>query len=47
MGVSDDSNGMTEGFVKKLKSIKRSRYGRGSFALLCQRVLQSVSSDAA
>jgi transposase len=41
------SNGMTEGFVNKLKYIKRSMYGRGSFELLRQRVLQSVSSDAA
>ncbi len=35
------SNGMTEGFVNKLKFIKRS-IGRGSFALLRQRVLQSA-----
>ena len=37
------SHGMTEGFVKKLKFIKRSVYGRGSFALLRQRVLQSAA----
>ncbi len=41
------NNGMTEGFVNKLKYIKRSMYGRGSFELLRQRVLQSASSDAA
>jgi transposase len=41
------SNGMTEGFVNKLKYIKRSMYGRGSFELLRQRVLQSTSSGAA
>jgi len=37
------SNGMTEGFVNKLKFIKRSMYGRGSFALLRQRMLQSAA----
>ena len=36
------SNGMTEGFVNKLKHIKGSMYGRGSFELLRQRVLQST-----
>lgn len=41
------NNGMTEGFVNKLKYIKRSMYGRGSFELLRQRVLLSASSDAA
>lgn len=41
------NNGMTEGFVKKLKHIKGSLYGRGRFELLRQRVLQSVSSSAA
>jgi transposase len=33
---------MTEGFVNKLKHIKGSMYGRGSFELLRQRVLQSA-----
>jgi transposase len=37
------SNGMTEGFVHKLKHIKGSMYGRGSFELLRQRVLQSTA----
>ena len=37
------SNGMTEGFVNKLKHIKGSMYGRGSFELLRQRVLQSAT----
>jgi transposase len=37
------SNGMTEGFVNKLKHIKGSLYGRGSFELLRQRVLQSTA----
>jgi transposase len=41
------NNGMTEGFVNKLKYIKRSMYGRGSFGLLRQRVLLSASSEAA
>lgn len=41
------NNGMTEGFVNKLKHIKGSMYGRGRFELLRQRVLQSVSSNAA
>jgi transposase len=41
------NNGMTEGFVNKLKHIKGSMYGRGRFELLRQRVLQSVSSGAA
>jgi transposase len=34
------NNGMAEGFVNKLKHIKGSMYGRGSFELLRQRVLQ-------
>jgi len=37
------SNGMTEGFVNKLKHIKGSMYGRGSFELLRQRALQSAA----
>ena len=41
------NNGMTEGFVNKLKYIKRSMYGRGSFELLRQRMLQSASSSVA
>ena len=38
------NNGMTEGFVNKLKHIKGSTYGRGSFELLRRRVLQSTAS---
>ena len=41
------NNGMTEGFVNKLKHIKGSMYGRGRFELLRQRVLQSGASGAA
>ena len=37
------NNGMTEGFVNKLKHVKGSMYGRGSFVLLRQRVLQSAA----
>jgi transposase len=37
------NNGMAEGFVNKLKHIKGSMYGRGSFALLRQRVLLSAA----
>lgn len=37
------NNGMTEGFVNKLKHIKGSMYGRGSFELLRQRMLQSAA----
>lgn len=37
------NNGMAEGFVNKLKHIKGSMYGRGSFELLRQRVLLSAS----
>jgi transposase len=33
------SNGPVEGFIHKLKLIKRSMYGRASFALLRSRVL--------
>lgn len=36
------SNGMTEGFVNKLKLIKRQGYGRASFPLLRQRVLHAL-----
>jgi len=36
------SNGMTEGFVNKLKLIKRQCYGRASFPLLRQRVLHAL-----
>lgn len=36
------SNGMTEGFVNKLKLIKRMGYGRASFPLLRQRVLHAL-----
>jgi len=41
------SNGPTEGMINRLKYIKRSMYGRGSFALLRQRVLQSSLAPAA
>lgn len=37
------SNGLAEGFVNKLKHIKGSMYGRGSFGLLRQRVLQAAA----
>jgi transposase len=33
------SNGPTEGFVHKLKLLKRQAYGRAGFAVLCQRVV--------
>jgi Helix-turn-helix domain len=36
------NNGMVEGFVTKLKLIKRQMYGRAGFALLRQRVLQAL-----
>jgi len=36
------SNGMTEGFVNKLKLIKRQGYGRASFPLLRQRALHAL-----
>lgn len=36
------SNGMTEGHVNRLKMIKRTGYGRASFALRRQRVLAQV-----
>ena len=36
------SNGPVEGFVHKLKLIKRSMYGRASFGLLRQRVLRGT-----
>ena len=35
-------NGMVEGFVTKLKLIKRIMYGRAGFALLRQRVLHGI-----
>lgn len=41
------SNGPTEGIINRLKYRKRSMYGRGSFALLRQRVLQSSVAPAA
>lgn len=37
------NTGMTEGFVNKLKHIKGSMYGRGSFELLRKRVLQPAA----
>ncbi|GHP00796.1 hypothetical protein KSF_108430 [Reticulibacter mediterranei] len=37
------SNGPTEGFINRLKLLKRSMYGRGSFELLRQRMLSEVS----
>ena len=36
------NNGMVEGFVTKLKLIKRQMYGRAGFALLRQRVLHAL-----
>ncbi len=36
------SNGPLEGFVNKIKTIKRQMYGRGSFSTLRQRVLLAV-----
>jgi len=36
------SNGPTEGFVHKLKLVKRQGYGRAGFAVLRQRVLQAA-----
>jgi transposase len=36
------SNGPVEGQITKLKLIKRSMYGRGSFPLLRQRVLKAA-----
>lgn len=36
------NNGMVEGFVTKVKLIKRQGYGRASFPLLRQRVLHAV-----
>ena len=36
------SNGLVEGHVNRLKYIKRSMYGRGSFELLRQHVLNAV-----
>jgi hypothetical protein len=38
----EESNGQTEGQITNLKFIKRSMYGRGSFALLHQRVLHAA-----
>jgi transposase len=36
------NNGMVEGFITKLKLLKRTMYGRASFALLRQRVLHAA-----
>ncbi|MCM3363754.1 hypothetical protein M3659_17740 [Niallia sp. MER TA 168] len=36
------SNGITEGHVKRLKTIKRMMYGRTSSKLLTQRVLLTL-----
>ena len=36
------SNGPTEGFVHKLKLVKRQAYGRAGFAVLCQRVVRAA-----
>lgn len=36
------SNGVVEGFVTKLKLVKRSMYGRAGFGLLRQRMLHSI-----
>ena len=37
-----ESNGQTEGQINKLKLVKRAMYGRGTFALLRQRLLQAA-----
>lgn len=37
------NNGMAEGFVNKLKHMKGSMYGRGSFELLRRRVLLAAA----
>jgi len=36
------SNGVTEGYINKLKLIKRSMYGRANFDLLRRRVLHAA-----
>jgi transposase len=36
------SNGQTEGQVNRLKLVKRTMYGRATFDLLCQRVLDAT-----
>ncbi len=36
------SNGPVEGFINKLKLVKRQMYGRASFGLLRRRVLERV-----
>jgi transposase len=36
------SNGVTEGQIHRLKLVKRQGYGRASFALLRQRILQAA-----
>lgn len=41
------SNGPTEGHINRLKLIKRTMYGRGSFELLRQRVLKGSDAHAA
>jgi transposase len=38
----EESNGQVEGQITKLKLIKRSMYGRSSFALLRKRVLHAA-----
>jgi len=40
------SNGMTEGFVNKVKWIKRSSYGQAGFPLLQRRVLLHPAHEA-
>ena len=37
-----DSNGPTEGFVNKLKLVKRMMFGRASFPLLRKRLLHAL-----
>ena len=37
-----DRNAQTEGFVNKLKLVKRTMYGRASFPLLRQRLLHAL-----
>lgn len=41
------SNGMVEGFVNKVKWIKRSSYGQAGFALLQRRVLLHLTTGDA
>jgi transposase len=40
------SQGQTEGQVNKLKTLKRTMYGRAGFALLCPRLLSSAETTS-